>query len=269
MLNFKQFLQEKSVDTEPKYQTIVVDKAIRLLNAHCKNALWMLHENRPIYRSDRKLTQVLSDTGVVSLDTRLSTRKSQNTSNFYTLILDNTPSRKDFPKRSKSLIASTRRSRAEDFSDEIVHAIIPYDDTKIGFVNLDDMWDTRIDIFGVRRQINTINKFFEEMVDENMIDHTWESFIKFDKDVDTIPSLSRKFNKIWNYGEEGTDKYPHNNFLESIDKAYSPDETGHTWVTASTMPHHSSSEVWVEGDCIIMTESLWKQIRAAYHELSQ
>ena len=45
-------------------------------------------------------------------DPKNYTRKTHDTFNYYTLILDNAPDWKDFPKRSKSLICSLNKKTA-------------------------------------------------------------------------------------------------------------------------------------------------------------
>jgi hypothetical protein len=53
-MSFKQFLQEESVDRDLIVKDLSVKKAIKPLNEHCKDSLWMLQQNSPIWRGDSK-----------------------------------------------------------------------------------------------------------------------------------------------------------------------------------------------------------------------
>ena len=53
----------------PVYTSVQVENAIKMLNARCKDALWMLHENRPIYRGDdRSVSEQVATTGFATAE---------------------------------------------------------------------------------------------------------------------------------------------------------------------------------------------------------
>jgi hypothetical protein len=270
-INFKQFLYEAAVSKTPQYVGVDVDKALALLNTHCKNALWMLKENKPIYRGDEKGSEKTDKTGFAVVDTTATERQSQNTSNYYTVILDNHPDRQDFPKRSRSFIASTDKSYASTYGWGDVMIIIPADDAKIGVVGHDDMWTTRIKLFGRRMGIEDANHFFgmldleQDITDIKQFDKKLksgnEAYIKklqnaIVKSIDQV--ISKKM----------LDEAP-KNFLEEIWKAYSAETTGHKWYYTSNMPHNvGKTEVWVGGKCVLISEDMWKKLRKAYEQKS-
>lgn len=113
-------LLEAAVGKLPTFDKLEIEEAIHLLNKHCKNALWMLEENKSIYRGDVSNEK----NSFTTIDTNLTTRKSQNTSNYYTMILDNHPEMKDFPKRSKSLICSTSLDDARVYSGAVITMLL-------------------------------------------------------------------------------------------------------------------------------------------------
>lgn len=68
-------------------------------------------------------------------------RISANTSNEFTLIVDNVISSwKNFPKRSESFICSTSKSTAESYGH--AHLVFPLKNTKIGICSNSDMWNS-------------------------------------------------------------------------------------------------------------------------------
>lgn len=265
-LSFSDFLalQEEAVGSEPAYEPVEVERAIAALNKHAKNALWMLHDNTPLYRGDRSRTaaKALEKTGFLMVDTSATERKSQNTSNYYTVILDNHPDRGDFPKRSRSFIGSTNFQYSKDYHDGGPNndpmVMIPYDDTKIGLVNHEDMWDTEITLFGRKENIEGVNKLFYNMGLKADI-QDFERFAARLKqgDSDAIERFRRGF------GPLTAGKYA-KTFMEELWKAYSAASTGHTAHTTKTLPRPlKKTEVWVGGKVILIDYNMWKKMRAA------
>lgn len=70
-------------------------------------------------------------------------RASKDASNHYTIIFDEYLKKKNLPLRSKSLICSTSKTRAEGFNSSL-YVIIPVNkDSTIGVVNKEDIWDLK------------------------------------------------------------------------------------------------------------------------------
>ena len=268
-MNFKQFLSEIAVSKTPRYVDIEIDEAISILKDHCKNALWMIKENRPIFRGDPNVLFDVSKIKVV--DTTKTKRASQNTTNFYTVIFDNHPGRKDFPKRSESFIGTTSRQYASDYGDPFV--IIPYDTAKIGFVNSQDMWDTPVKIFGNHLDVRAANDMFRTIFGKSPYSSiSIEDFETFDKDLKDCDKFALiRFWLAFGKSRDGKEtpefkcggEYA-NNFLNEIWKAYSAESTGHEVFTTKTMPHKSSSEVWVGGNIVIISQDIWDKIVEAF-----
>lgn len=268
MITFKQFLSEAAVANKPDYKSVEVEHAIAILNTYCKNALWMLIEDRPIYRGDPDTGphKALSKSGFAAVDTTATERKSQNTSNWYTLILDNHPDRKGFPLRSRCFIASTDKNRARDYtgwgskSHNLIR-VIPADDAKIGLVNQEDMWDTRVKLFGSTGDIESWNNCFGELLGAKV---SFESLVGFDKLLKAGDDAAlKKFRKVFSLGEQTAKEIAAKGFLNEVMKAYSAESTGHQAVNTATMPHKYSGEVWVGGKVVMITPKMWEQLRAA------
>ena len=78
---------------------------------------------------------------VIFTDPTASARKSKNTSNYYTLLLDNLPLWQAYPKRSRSLICSSSENVAQKYSMfSTPYLILPFNGAKIGVCPKSDIW---------------------------------------------------------------------------------------------------------------------------------
>jgi len=71
-------------------------------------------------------------------------RVSRNTDNYYTLLMDNLPQWREYPKRSKSIICSTSYEIAQEYSGEenSLYVVIPKVGSKIGVCSDADIWNS-------------------------------------------------------------------------------------------------------------------------------
>ncbi len=85
-------------------------------------------------------------------DSRLSERQSNNTANYYTLLIDNIlPEWKDYPKRSKSFICTNNEEYTTIFGE--LYQVFPVGDPLIGICPVHDIWMSFIP------EINTLPLF--------------------------------------------------------------------------------------------------------------
>jgi hypothetical protein len=260
-ITFKEFLAERAFDKEPDYHSLDIESAIAILNKNCKDALWMLELNRPFWRGFAKHIKA-ANSGFATVDTSATERESQNTSNYYTVILDNNPLMKGFPKRSRSFIGSSNYLRADDFRwGGSVYAMIPFDNVPIGYVGKSDMWDTIIRLFGEIQYIKNFNLMFSRMGLEPNI----ASFRKFSNRLaEGDEKALEAFKNVFTKADTNFKKV---SFLDQIFQAYSPEKTGHKTFTTATMPDNlkkKNSEVWVGGKIILMTKAMWDKLVAEH-----
>lgn len=127
-LTFKQYLEEKVV-TPWKADTLEVEKAIQLLNKHCKSGISAIQNNFLLYRGFSKTAL-----GPVALiDSSNSERTSNDYSNLYQLMMDSSEELIDYPSRSNSLIctAELRDARYYTTSRNSAYVVFPFDGTTI------------------------------------------------------------------------------------------------------------------------------------------
>lgn len=277
-MRFKQFLEAQVGNDVPQYTKLAVQEAHALLNSKCKNALWMLHEDRPIYRGDIELQKSVSATGFSVFDANLTTRRSQNTKNYYTLIFDNHPKMQDFPKRSKSIIGSTERHVALTYANNSIHrkrqqepehpdadlkgqsvVIIPFDDSRIGETGQEDIWHIHTTLFD---QYESLPQFNIAWANAQMSDIDWSQWIKFDEDMKRGHERPKRPLGIgFERYQEYFTKYE-NDFLETVFQAYSPAVTGMRAGTTSTISKHKNQEVWVGDKMLCISSSMWNRLRS-------
>jgi hypothetical protein len=262
-VSFKTFLYEgtdysddASEKNELVYKQLTLDEIIKHLQTGFSDCAWMVQINLPFYRGEPKY---VTDAYAMT-DSSKGKRVSQNTSNFYTLILDNHPGRKQFPKRSASLICTTSERTARGYDNHPLR-VIPGNAAKIGFVNEPDMWHTNISIFGDTFKIENLNSRWQRL---GLSENNWNDWKKFDKKLKSgDPDSVKKFMDVFSYADEGDEKV----FLESILKAYSATETGHTYHAAKNLSSSmfaKNTEVWIGGPCLVVHEHAWEQLRDAF-----
>lgn len=128
-MRFKNFLIESN-ENDKDFKLIVDNVNSSYLD------LITSSEGTLIYRGMNK-----KNSSGVTLMTPKAGRKSANTSNEFTTLVDNfLPSWKDYPKRSNSFICSTDMSYAAGFG--YLHMVLPVGITKIGVCPENDMWSS-------------------------------------------------------------------------------------------------------------------------------
>jgi hypothetical protein len=198
ILDFKSYILNESWRT-PIRSNKELEK---LVSENCKG---FLEKGLPkIYRGD-------SDIGKYKLvDPKSINRRSANTSNYYTLLMDNLEVWKEFPKRSKSLICSTDTYIAETFGE--INVVIPFDGCRIAFCPYGDLWDS----FNFPPQ--NINYFLSLF---NIKDVNYKDLIKDIKELSNKILLlfqenDNDYNKVYNELRKDLDIMFGNNNLNRI-----------------------------------------------------
>jgi hypothetical protein len=256
MITFKQFLAEEPVGQRPEFEKVKTEKAVKMLNMYCKDAIWMLQKNKPFYRGEKYLEHSIAHAGFITVDPSKTERKSQNTYNYYTVLLDNNPLCKAFPKRSRSFIGTTDRWNADSYSSGgAMFAMIPFDGVKIGAVNDDDMWDSHINMFGSKGgTIESYNTRFKRLDLKASV----KSFEAFGNELASSGDAKRKFRNEFNLTTDEQAEH----FMENIWAAYGPESTGFT-VHTTKDAQDIHGEVWVGGPVMYIGLDMWDKLRKA------
>lgn len=164
----------------------VVD-ADEFIKTRCKNALaWHESEGIRLYRGIPSQVDAF-------IQFPPKGRKSANTSNYSTLIIDNDPAWAAFPKRSESFICTTDEKYAYDYGT--VYEVYPADGANIGVCPGEDIWFSfstlnHLESIGLRHSmIATFNEmlqhiFFYMYNQKNRNDTSYDNIVKACKAVD-------------------------------------------------------------------------------------
>ena len=213
-----------------------------------------------------------------------SIRTSKNTSNHYTLIVDNSIRWSEYPKRSKSLICTTEYNIAKNFGE--VYIVIPFDNTKIGVCPESDFWgsfkkgfpeigcqlrdftydlrsnNVRADSYEnllldlskleVRLKEN-IEEFgyFKSTFDPNHITNTSGFFKNFNVNLSLYDQIDDAFDPNKN-GFQLTNYSGLNNLKENIQHSYK-----------THREENLGFEIWSDSNCLLVKERLFKNLMKA------
>ncbi len=186
-------------------------------------------------------------------------RISANTSNYYTLILDNSGNWKKYPKRSKSLICSTSYKTAEMFSERgSVYRVLPENDSNIGICPKNDIWGTEIKYKGKEYLFDRIVDFIGGIL--NIIgsknDREFSIFLKDCLEVDNKKEYINGFVHESRFGDDIIELWKF--YLESdygfygfVNMLYEPNKCGFELEKiGSYIPENR--EVWTSSPCVLI-----------------
>jgi len=133
-MRFNQYINEAF-----RSNAISPQEAAKTMGIRCQDIL-RCYNNGPerIYRG----IEISRDTNYVFVEPSKFTRKSANTSNYYTLLMDNLECWEDYPKRSKSIICSTAYGSAKTYGRGEPFLVVPYNSYNIGVCNDSDIWNS-------------------------------------------------------------------------------------------------------------------------------
>lgn len=249
MISFKQFLEAKRADYESETHSDP-QKIADLILAHCSDANEaFMNDSKGIYRG----WKTTKKSGVYRPDT--GTRSSENTENFYTVLLDTNPLNKGFPLRSKSFVASTSHKTAGGYGERT--QLFPFNGVKIGFVNRPDIWRTILTFpdLGFEDNILALQKFWKYIMGPSLEPESMEEAIEYlrkkdPKDVMQVFKDLTTFEPPAGEPPEETVK----RIIKDLPTAYSYQKMGCDVMTIGNYDSTGNSEVWFSGPCVLVSE---------------
>lgn len=162
-MKFIQFLNES---TESYKKKISLEEAIEIAK-------------KSKFDSKNMIFRGMGDSGdYLIIDGTKGGRTSANTKNYYTAILDELLKNTKYPLRSKSIICSTDKGRAQDYGD--LYVIIPLDGAIIGSTNRSDIWNMSFNALGCTDLMVDFNDHFNTL---EIKDRSYETIVKGLKSV--------------------------------------------------------------------------------------
>jgi len=232
-----------------------------------------LDNDKKIYRGFGDL-----DNGTYIINPNVINRKSANTTNYYTELINNLPLWKDFPKRQ--MICTTNYFTAETFSDSLsVFEIVPIsNDTKIGICPTSDIWNSfkyMRNKFGLKMDIDLyyINELFEVIglkddysdiitnFKERLIDIYNKNYTNlkisdydfkfYDHDINKI--MDEMYFKVFDI-EKIVKELKNKTSLEFLNDAFNPIKNDFKLITYKNykkLSNFENNEIWFDEKCII------------------
>jgi hypothetical protein len=271
MKRFNNYIFENSLKERPDTKVLTDDEFMQIVSENCKD----------FYVDDVCINRyvALHNDRIYLIDPSQTTRKSRDNLNIYTLIMDNEPDWKAFPKRSRSLIC-TIRSICSNF------LVVPFDGANFGICyDSEDIWWT------FNKRIKKIESNFEhnsELISTiRTIGHQLlgrairdDNYTEMCEDIDVLDEFLNKYykNENWSDITEIRDKFELGkllNFYRLIKKEYKTlldflkelysvnfsvqDGENFTNKTYNEIQEHwkgksrySSSECWTDSKCILI-----------------
>jgi len=130
----------------------------------------------------------------------------------HTLLIDNLPSWKEFPKRSESLIGSLKFSEETAFGDRC-YLVIPYDGANFGLAPSGDLWGSYCEVGDMKYEFD--NLFTESLTDLGVSEKSYDAMMK-DLQHWYDDYLIREHNK----------EYKRNSYIDNIFMNFSSDGIG-------------------------------------------
>lgn len=187
-------------------------------------------------------------------------RKSRNTSNYYTLLMDNLPAWQNYPKRSKSIICTTNLNYANDMGES--YRVFPYDGSKIGVCPDDDLWASfGLDIHSLETFNDSIGIMMDNFTDYSEDDiHTYNDLLKlFDKfddhksgfniDRDSLP-VYFNFKLFEPYFETDV------KLIDFAEEIFDPKRHKFKLENTKTFKNVTFREVWTDGTSILLNSKI-------------
>lgn len=250
-MKFKHFLL-----TENRSKKITEAQFEKLKEQNCGDIIKKYKSNKRtfIYRGIESYNDYLY------INPTIYTRKSAYAEyNYYTILLDEIlPSWKNWPKRSKSIVCTTKQERADVYGNRFL--VFPFNNSKIGVCSDDDIWnsfkrfDKLDDLNNIILNAFRYFKLSKQQSKENLTkllntltDHAHnDQFIETSCDFATLYQFFR------------TSK--HHDFILYLDELLDPKKNGFELLKPSTMKSYDNREIWIEGECLLLNYSIFDGI---------
>ena len=258
--------------TEPsRVKAIPIIDALEIIERECSKSLSKVNET-PIYRGAN-----FGFSPVYFGSTEGTSRKSANTQNYYTLIVDNHSNWKGYPKRSQSFICTLSERVALGYGEPCL--VLPFDDANIGICPDYDIWTsfkkslTKLKLNQNFNDLSTLNEFARsalmimnsspintyEDVKIEFSKITYDSIIKNAEDDTSAEAL--RFASFYS-GELAALKNFHSLFDMYV-QILSPEENDFKHQKASnfSVPNHKRAELFIEGKCLFLNRNFYKNLK--------
>jgi hypothetical protein len=241
--------------TDPRSTTLQhsIDEYIALIEDKCSKALVYFQAGKAAYkglRSHNKFGGPISLDDVMKTDPKLIERKSKNTSNYYTMLLDNLQAWKKYPKRSRSLICTTSRRHAYNYGS--AYLVLPFDGAKFGVCPKDDFWYSFPNVQKLAREFGDMADFNSTLKSLDLPDNNFTEFIsRFLPSISSTDGSNYTVNAIHDYFSKANKDA---DVIKLFNSLLDPKTNGFKLTTVGNWPEEDdpSKEVWTDSECYMI-----------------
>lgn len=245
---------------EGRSKKISTGEALDIISEKCTD---VLKNETLIYRGLSKGTY---HTAIVSPSN--FERKSKYTSNYYTLLMDNLPAWKQYPKRSKSIVCTTDIRYAVDMGGGAAYRVLPFNGSKIGVCPSSDLWGAfKLDIdglddfnYGIRAMIK-VYELENKVEDTNKYSDLVELFDLIDKAKQEHGEMSNPYYRVMFKSYFETDV----KLIDFVKEIFDPKRHKFSLETTKTFKNIHNREIWTDGTSVLINlesiDDVMKQLR--------
>ena len=252
-MKLKRYLQEdkdEELTVEINYTELEEDNCINLIK---KSYYIGLNNKYRIYRG------INNDANYMYVNPKLVTRRSAYASkNYYTELLDFFKSWKDYPKRSKSLICTTKYGYASKYAADSdgIYVVIPKNNAKIGVCPEEDIWSSFQEISNLN--FETLNDFNIDLAKlfTTIYDSPTVSIVKACKNI------TKRTLEIYDIVDDSNilidfNKSNYFTLYEYLEHLMDPKLNDFELITVNDLSRYDTShELWTDSECILIKNTL-------------
>src|SRR5574343_264616 len=232
---------------ESRSKAISQDDMIKLISTKYSDSFEAAKNGILMYRGLRTSSSL---TLLVKPSTSETDRRSANTSNHYTLLMDNLPCWKDYPKRSKSLICTTSIGTATGYGR--VFVVLPANEAKIAVCPTYEIWRSFIPKI---RRMDDFNDLFMRL---GIDDTSWNGFVsdvkyQIDKALKKNDYNVLTLLEITGFFEDDVIKIREMGLINFLNEYLDPKKYNFKLEKmSSNISIPKRREIWTDSDCILI-----------------
>ncbi len=252
-MKFKQYLINENRSKE-----IDIDYAKKWIEKNASKSFEKAIMGNKIYRG---VSGLIGDSYYIDPKKSKPRQSAYVGSNYYTLMLDNFPSWKKYPKRSQSLICTTNFEKAKNYSSSgNPYIVIIKNNSKIGVCPTDDIFFSFRYLFKAsQNHIISMADFSSiltatdhELHNMKISDRNWSTLVDMFKEIDSSDYdliIKRKWPKMMSK----------DNSLKALENAMNPSKNGFELKKAGNLIPYDR-EVWTDGESILLTPNAFEVV---------
>lgn len=241
-------LFEISIDDQVKKQKIELNHLDMIDVSKVQIAATKFLQNVSIYKGTRSRLP-----SIFELDSNKIERKSRNTTNEYTLLLDNLPIWSKFPKRTSAVVSTTSIYTAHTYgSGGKTFIVLPFNDPIIGVCPSTDIWYSFNNsgighLDGFNDNLNRVARNLGVELSQTNYNELIHQLTQIQEMLKSTPLHEHDNTLLFKIFD------PNHSIVENLSNILNPDQNGFEALPLSQMMHFTNREIWFNGPAYYVT----------------